>query len=65
MGVSFPLRLGYNFLLVITQDCASGNGLNRTAFGATNWPSVLAPEIFASHCGIPMILDCIFSATGN
>lgn len=65
MGVFFLFCLGYNFLLVIMQDCVLGNGFNWIVFGVINWFFVFVLEIFVLYCGILMIFDCIFSVIGN
>ena len=56
--------LSYDFLLVITEDSAPRHHLG-TLCRAISWLPVLAPEILASHGSIPMVLNCVFRATGD
>lgn len=57
------VRLRYDFLLIVTEDGAAGNNLGAVC-RAVSWLPVLSAEVFPSHGGVPVVLDCVFGATG-
>lgn len=60
-----PLRLSnYHSLLVITEDGATRHNF-QTIWWPIYWAPVFAPQIFPTHCSIPVVLDGILRATRN
>jgi len=56
--------MGDDFLLVIPKNGAPGYHL-QTLGAPIACLSVLAPEIFPSHGGIPVVFDGVFGTAGN